>query len=223
MTKVACRKIIKSRLAAVSGRQFTSAGQKAARYLQANLPEWEKVLSALVFISLKDEINTLPIIETALGAEKRIFVPKIERDTMIFCRIDRQILPQGDRNIELPENLVTGAFGILEPVAGSGAALAPEDFPALVITPGRAFDRHGRRLGRGRGYYDRFFAALDAGSLHGAPAGSPLPYTAIGLCLNCQLLEEVPAENHDKTMDAILTEQGLYPAERNLTPLRPAG
>jgi 5-formyltetrahydrofolate cyclo-ligase len=94
--------------------------------------------------------------------------------------------------------LSTGGFGIREPEPDPALALKPEHFPALVITPGLAFDRRGRRLGRGRGFYDRFFAALDSGA-----------YTALGLCMDAQLVPEVPVEGHDKTMDAVLTGKQL--------------
>ena len=70
------------------------------------------------------------------------------------------------------------------------------DFPTLVLTPGLAFDREGRRLGRGAGYYDRFFAELDKDSRE---------YTALGLCMDFQIVEKVPVEPNDKKMDGLLT------------------
>jgi 5-formyltetrahydrofolate cyclo-ligase len=209
LTKTALRETLKARLAAVPPHQFTAAGQEAARHLSVNIPQWGAFLSVLAFASLKDEIDTLPVIEAVLNKRMRVFLPKVAGDMLTFYRIDRHISAREAGNAELPEGLVPGAFGILEPAADPILALAPEDFPVLVVTPGRAFDRLGRRLGRGKGYYDRFFAALDEGRLNGPPAGAPLPYTAIGFCLDCQLVDEVPAESYDKTMNAVLTERGL--------------
>jgi 5-formyltetrahydrofolate cyclo-ligase len=101
-----------------------------------------------------------------------------------------------------------GGFGIREPEPKT--ALMPEDFPVLVITPGLAFDRRGRRLGRGRGFYDRFFAELDSGCLGPLSADRAFFYTALGLCMEAQLVPEVPAEDHDKTMDLVLAGNSLF-------------
>jgi 5-formyltetrahydrofolate cyclo-ligase len=79
-----------------------------------------------------------------------------------------------------------------------------------VITPGLAFDRRGRRLGRGRGFYDHFFAALDSGRLGLRSAGRVLSCTALGLCMEAQLVPEVLAEDHDKTMDLVLAGNSLF-------------
>jgi 5-formyltetrahydrofolate cyclo-ligase len=64
----------------------------------------------------------------------------------------------------------------------------------MIVVPGLAFDRSGRRLGRGGAYYDRFLAGLNA-------AGQK--YTAIGLCMAAQIVPEVPTEKWDKKMDGI--------------------
>jgi 5-formyltetrahydrofolate cyclo-ligase len=125
---------------------------------------------------MASEIDTSPIIEAALAAGKKVFAPKVENKaegTMGFYQISSAACFQRRRALE------TG------------------DFPALVLTPGLAFDKRGNRLGRGGGFYDRFFAELDSAGL---------AYTALGLCLECQLAEAVPVEEHDKGVAAILTE-----------------
>jgi len=68
----------------------------------------------------------------------------------------------------------------------------------VVIVPGRAFDRAGRRLGRGVGYYDRTFP----------PGGRSQPLL-VGMACEAQILESVPADSHDRSMDAIVTERGF--------------
>jgi 5-formyltetrahydrofolate cyclo-ligase len=55
-------------------------------------------------------------------------------------------------------------------------------------------------LGRGKGYYDRFFAKLDAENL---------AYKTIGLCTECQLVPRIPKEKWDKKMNALCTGGGL--------------
>jgi len=136
---------------------------------------------------MKYEIDTQPLLEAALKDGKSVFAPKVQAEKLIFCRI---FSPHGPWH--------KGSFGIREPASGEGIAA---EFPALVLTPGIAFDRDGKRLGRGGGYYDRFFAELDKGRRE---------YFALGLCLDSQLVNRVPVMPHDKKMDGLLTGTGLY-------------
>jgi len=66
----------------------------------------------------------------------------------------------------------------------------------LVLVPGLAFDPSFNRLGRGGGYYDRCIAALRR---------APAPPKIIGLCLEQQVLNEIPVEAHDQKVDALVT------------------
>jgi len=178
--KAEARKAARARLAAIPPEAFAAAGVAAARHLPL-IPGWDSFRSVLAFFSMKDELDTRPVMETVLAAGKSLFAPRIEGDLLAFYQINRNdlIRPRGYR----------------EPEADPFLALSREDFPILVLTPGLAFDRGLNRLGRGRGYYDRFFASLDA-------AGRQ--YTAIGLCMDCQLAGHIPAGPKDKKMDALL-------------------
>ena len=84
-----------------------------------------------------------------------------------------------------------GALGICEPV---GATLAP--LPDLVLVPGLAFDSTGARLGRGKGFYDRWLAANPT-------------VRSVGICFRCQILESLPFESHDARVSAIVSEDGV--------------
>ena len=89
-----------------------------------------------------------------------------------------------------PAQLLTGTHGILEP---QGHTPAPP--PDLILVPGLAFDPTGARLGRNRGYYDRFLAQTLAKTL--------------GLAFAFQIVPHVPMEPHDIHLGNILTETGL--------------
>ncbi|MCX5747955.1 MAG: 5-formyltetrahydrofolate cyclo-ligase [Proteobacteria bacterium] len=89
-------------------------------------------------------------------------------------------------------------LGILEPRA-EALPIALDAIAAFVI-PGVAFDRAGGRVGWGRGYYDATLASSDA--------------PRIGLCFECQLLDEIPREPHDARLDVIVTEAAAYLAAR---------
>jgi len=95
-----------------------------------------------------------------------------------------------------PDLLPKGAFGIPEPPKGS-RVLPFEDYKNVVwLVPGVAFDKAGRRLGRGKAVYDRL---LESG------VG-----LTIGVLYECQLCESVPCEGHDVKMDMLVTEKGVF-------------
>ena len=195
MKKTTLRKTIKARLAELSPKQLSAAGTAAAGQLPL-LSHWDEFRSVLAFFSMQDEINTTHIMETILKEKKILFAPKIEGQTLVFYRVNQNDL----EHCVTAANNISFGIGYREPKTDPDFILKPEDFPALVITPGIAFDRNLNRLGRGRGYYDRFFASLDAARLR---------YTALGLCMPCQLVEEVPSGHQDKKMDALLTETSV--------------
>ena len=99
------------------------------------------------------------------------------------------------RFFEVPgfENLQFQALGIAEPPADALLAEPPD----LILVPGLGFDRAGRRLGRGGGYYDRFLATI--------PSSIP----RIGVGFDFQICETIPTESHDIRMNAIVTERGV--------------
>jgi len=105
------------------------------------------------------------------------------------------------------EELVIGRFGILEPRADAPPAGISFD---LILVPGIAFDRNGGRLGRGRGYYDRFLACASG--------------FVSGVCFDDQLVSEVPCEPHDARMDAIITPSEIVLCgRRSMVHPSPAG
>jgi len=143
------------------------------------------------------EIDTRPLLMAALNEKKKIFIPRVEKETSTGgIKSGSRIAFYSITSLEGPWQ--TGPFGIREPASGK----PPEtgDFPALILTPGLAFDREGNRLGRGAGYYDRFFAELDNEGKH---------YLALGLCLNFQVIPLVPAGKNDKKMNGLLTGKEL--------------
>lgn len=113
---------------------------------------------------------------------KKVFVPRIDPG------LKRMRMVQ----IENLESLKPGRYGILEPAPGSGRPGDPGDLD-LAVVPGMAFDREGGRLGRGKGYFDRFLQ--EAGRAY-----------KIGLAFKFQLVEKVPCEAHDVRVDEVLTE-----------------
>ena len=100
-------------------------------------------------------------------------------------------------------DLRDGSYGILEP--REGLALGDPEALDLVLVPGRAFDRSGGRLGRGKGYYDGFLSRLRP-----RESGGPCK---LGVAFACQIVESVPVEVRDVRMDAVVTDDGVVERE----------
>jgi 5-formyltetrahydrofolate cyclo-ligase len=185
-TKNELRKTMKALLAALPPEQFTAEGECAAKRL-AETGVWKDSRRVLLYCSMPGEIAMLSLTGLAFRDGKELYFPKTVGNLMRFYRVDS---PSGP--------WTTGAFGIREPAECGEERLfrAPDAGSFLVVTPGLAFDRTGRRLGRGGGFYDRFFAGLDT---------SRAVYFAAGYCLACQIVDEVPIESTDKKLNALCT------------------
>lgn len=114
-------------------------------------------------------------------------LPKVTPDGLVF------------REWKAGEALVPGRFGLSEP---------RDDLPALdpaaLIVPLAAYDRHGHRIGYGRGYYDQAIARLSRNG----------PVLTVGIAFSVQAVEHVPAESHDQPLDHLITEAGAVPLNR---------
>lgn len=147
------------------------------RELLATLGEWNRAVSVCAYSPLPDE----PRILDPWPGEKQIALPVVVGD---------RIFPKWVSGLQ---DLNLGAFGILEPLPEAASAGTEFD---LILVPGRAFDRQGGRLGRGKGYYDRFL-------------GSTTGYR-IGVCFDYQIVDEIPREAHDVKMDAVVTPSAIF-------------
>ena len=109
-------------------------------------PEYVKAEIVMVFLSLPTELDTSPLVLRAWQDRKRVLAPKVSWS-------QRRMMPVEIRT--LTEDLAVSQMGIREPIAGIPFPISMID---LVIVPGLGFDEYGNRLGRGRGFYDRFLA-----------------------------------------------------------------
>ena len=131
------------------------------------------------YVSAEPEVDTRNIIDCLREAGKTVLVPKIlNREKMIAVGFDGW------------DGLRAGQLGILTPDSD-------EEWPGaadLCITPGLGFTPDGRRIGYGRGYYDKWFATH--------------PHTArIALCYECQVVDDMPTTDTDVRVHKIITEK----------------
>ncbi len=141
---------------------------------------WQEAPSVALFASLPGEVPTDPLLQAQWSRGHAVWLPWTAADGSM------EMAP-----VRGPEELVCGRYGIREPRLELRGGVMPRRIP--VFTPGTVFDLSGGRLGRGRGFYDRWFACHDA--------------VAIGLCLEVQVTSEMlPRAPHDWPMSHLFTE-----------------
>ena len=149
------------------------------------LPSYRSAAVVLWYVNMPAELGTGRAIEAALGEGKEVVVPWCDGEDLGLWRLASM------------EELEPGTWGIPEPPADRRADPARRVGPAaidFVVVPGLAFDARGRRLGHGKGYYDRLLVRTRA--------------VRAGLCFDAQVFPEVPAGPHDALMDWLVTERG---------------
>ena len=132
--------------------------------------------TVMAYWPLPDEVDIRPLITHLIGEGHTVLLPKVLDDEHMELR-----------RYQSESDLTEGAFHIMEPV---GEPFTDFDKIDVALVPGMAFDAAGHRLGRGRGYYDRFLTA------------HPHLYK-IGVCFPFQRVAEVPTEEHDVYVDEI--------------------
>ena len=144
--------------------------------LKAN-SQFSHARTLFIYSSLSDEVDTTTLLDSLALCGKTVVLPKV---------VDAE-------NMELRlyigrQDFAVGSYGIMEPTGKLFTALHDID---VAVVPGMAFDRNGHRLGRGKGYYDRMLAQM------------PQAYK-IGICFDFQLMENIPHDTHDISMDEVI-------------------
>lgn len=171
------KKELRSQIRLLKKQHSKESLQEQSKLILSKLENHEAFKEAkivMLYSSLPDEVQTLEFIERWRN-EKRIILPTVVGDDIIPVELGEDI------------DFAIGDFDILEPQS--------EPYQGsydLIVVPGMAFDRKGNRIGRGKGYYDRFL------SKH-------LTIKRIGICFNFQLVEEVPTEDNDIRMNEVIS------------------
>ncbi len=138
---------------------------------------WKSAGTVLLFAPLPDEPDTLVL----PWEGKRFCYPRYHADRGYEAAL-----------ADIPDQLLPGKFGVLEPPPE--AMQIPASEVDLVLVPGMAFDEECYRLGRGRGFYDRWLLAL--------------PGLKLGLGFDHQLIRHVPREPHDVQLQGVVIPLG---------------
>jgi len=146
-------------------------------------PEYKRAEILMLFLSLPNEVDTTPIALRAWQDRKRVLAPKVSWE-------QRRMLPI--EITSLADGLTHSSLGIREPLDGVPIPMADID---LVIVPGLGFDPLGNRLGRGRGFFDRFLAHKDFKGVSCAVAFEE------------QFVDHVPVGPEDIPVDMLVTDK----------------
>lgn len=135
----------------------------------------------LIYNAMLDEVSTKQFIERWKN-EKTFFLPVVDGDQLKFCILDGNT------------QSVKSKLGVEEPTSRQFCT----DFSKIdmALIPGVAFDRKANRLGRGKGYYDRFLSINKK-------------LLKVGICFDFQLLDSIPSDDKDVKMDIIVSENDL--------------
>ena len=178
MDKKALRAEIREKKRAMTEAQIAETSRLLGEQLR-NHPAYQKASSIFGYLSYNQEVRTMPMLEQAQKDGKRVAVPKVIGDTMIFIWLDDL------------SRVALGYCNIPEPLDDGPEAV---DETALVLMPGLAFDPEGHRCGYGGGFYDRYL------ELHPN-------HPTLAMCYGFQMFEHLDTDAHDIPVDFVLSQE----------------
>ena len=185
-TKDEIRKIVAQRKQAIDDTREMS---RRVMTQLLTLPEMETCSTIMTYVDFGKEVRTVPLISELFNRGKHVVVPFCDDGEIQLFRI---------KNLK---ELAPGNFGILEPKIElrrqSGSKVHLKEL-GVILVPGVAFDTQGGRLGRGKGFYDRFLKKI------------PENVLKIGLAFDWQLFDAIPMSENDQYIDLVAAESKLY-------------
>ena len=170
-----------------NGMLFSEVLEKSERIKEQifHADEFKDAKTVLFYVSYDNEVNTHEMIKKCLEIKKQVVVLKTDANhrTMLCSSLTNW------------DDLVAGAYNILEPRQECLKEVSPESIDLIVI-PGIAFDCQGNRIGHGMGYYDRLLKKKS--NAH-----------CLGLAFEFQIVEKIPPEKHDVKVKKIVTEKRI--------------
>lgn len=153
---------------------------------------YQEAQSILTYVSFGSEVSTRDLIDRAMKDGKKVYVPRVNGDTMEFYRFEEW------------KELEESRLGILEPDKNPAKRFPYELHISLdraqdcvFIVPGLAFDSHCNRLGYGGGYYDKYLQGFEK-------------RMTLGIAYSEQIVDRVPVTNKDQSLDLVVTPQRAF-------------
>lgn len=175
----------RERVMALGQSEWDTAGEKILDRLRQT-PEYQKACDVAAFWPLALEVPIRPVLDAILADGKTLWLPwlSVQPGEMQMARVEN-----------LESDLQEGRFRTREPIAQLRHSVFPEN--GLVLVPGEVFDLHGARIGKGGGYYDRWFARKPMAK-------------RMAVAWDAQVhAGKLPQSAHDMQMNVLVTENRL--------------
>lgn len=206
LTKAALRTNVRRTLDAVPPERWREASRRICEHV-ARLETFRKARTIFAFVPISGEVDISPLLRLALELGKVLCLPRIEWATRTM--VPAVVTALDDTQLESTRHAIRQPRA--ECRAVSGAELD------LILVPALAFalnptDPLGRitRLGRGAGFYDRFFESQMAQGGGNVPPHTPA--RTLGIALSEQILASIPADPWDVSVGAVATPDGVIGA-----------
>ena len=208
--KAKVRKLIKEYFKSPEGIQLiqkTEELQNTEEYCKDflnKIPKYGEAKTVFAYYPINEEFPTLGLLRQAAEDKKTIALPLVVDKDLVFKKME---LRKGKI-----EPVQIGSFGIMEPAEDAlnlfpqtqeEKKTAPLELPLLILVPGRTFSKKGERMGRGGGFYDRFFEKL-------FKSIKKEDVCLAGLCFSGQILNKIPMGEFDHPVDLVVTEADVY-------------
>ena len=181
-TATALRQRIRAARKALTKQQRVSAGDWLAREIVERWPDHQ-----ILAYAAAGPVPTMSLLQKLWDKGQVVALPSVQGEQLQWHQV------MG------PADLQAGYRGILEPRPDSPHFTLLEK-PWLLLVPGVAFTKEGRRLGQGGGFYDRELLRLRENIRQdGGEQGR-----VIGVAFSCQVVEAIPVEEHDQRVDEVL-------------------
>lgn len=186
------RKELKKRLSSLSDQEI----QRQSDIVVGKILSHPKYLTSKrlsIFLSMKDEIKTFKVLKDALKTGKEVFIPKYVGPKMEMVKL---------YSIDDYENLPETSWHIKQPADNDDSretALSSGGLD-LILVPGLGFTKNGKRLGRGKGYYDTYIEKIE--NLGSKPF-------LLGLAFSVQICDDIPVSAHDRLIDEVIYDSAV--------------
>lgn len=178
------------------------------------LKEYQSADTILGFVGYGSEVDTISFLEQAVEEGKEVYCPVSKEDgTMEFYRFTSKAeLVEGYKKIPEPsrqaekfkaeksevENcIITGLKSASDNDESTNKKIEHDKEKVFMLMPGVAFDKKKHRIGYGKGFYDRYLSTF-------------VPDFLIAVCFECQILDEIPTQEHDFIPHKVITEGQEY-------------
>ena len=148
------------------------------------MPCFQKAENLLLYAAFGGEVDLAVLAEQAARLGKTVAYPVCGEGFTLTAAVPE------------PDGWEAGAYGIRTPILTKSRLLAPEELD-LVLVPCAAFDAACRRVGMGKGYYDRYLPRCQNA-------------VTLGVAFEVQRVERAAADPHDRQLDSYATEEKIY-------------